>query len=94
MLQWLFSLTQPGSHAGGVAKEDTDGPGYLGQYATLFERHHISGKSLFLLTSDDLLQMGVLSTGHRKELMEELDSLKRNNFRLLHFPPLQQPVRG
>jgi len=99
VLDWLFTLTRPGARgggsAGGMARDEADGSGSLAQYATMFERHHISGKSLFLLTSDDLLQMGVLSTGHRKELLEELESLKKNNYRLLHFPPLQQQqVRG
>ena len=97
VVDWLFTLTRPGSRGGGVTGgvtwKDTDGPGYLAQYATLFERHHITGKSLFLLTSDDLMQMGVLSTGHRKELLEELENMRRNNYRLLHFPPLQQQVR-
>ena len=93
-MEWLFTLSRPGSRSGGVDWEESDGAGYLAQYATLFERHHITGKTLFLLTFDDLLQMGVLSTGHRKELLEELENLKRNNYRLLHFPPLLQQVRG
>ena len=41
----------------------------LGSYAELFAGNHISGKRLFLLTDSDLLQIGVLSVGHRRELM-------------------------
>ena len=81
VVNWLFSLQ------GGV----------LSQYAGLFEQHHITGRNLFQLTPDDLLQMGVHSLGHRKQLMEQMDLLRQHNHRLLHFPPLQhQPtkVRG
>ena len=69
------------------------GAGQLAQYASLFERHHISGRSLFVLTSEDLLDMGIFSTGHRKELLAEVEMLRRANHRLLHFPPLQLQVR-
>lgn len=82
VVEWLFSLQG----------------GQLSQYAVLLERHHITGSTLFLLTADDLLQMGVHSLGHRKQLMEEVEKLHHDNHRLLHFPPLQhqQPakVRG
>ena len=73
VLDWLFTLQD----------------GQLAEYAMLFERHHINGRSLFLLKEEDLLQIGLLSLGHRKQLMEELDKLKHDSHRLLHFPPLQ-----
>ena len=41
----------------------------LAGYADLFARNHITGRRLFLLTGDDLLQIGVLSVGHRKEFL-------------------------
>ena len=41
----------------------------LTDYADLFVKNNISGKRLFLLTGDDLLQIGILSVGHRKELL-------------------------
>ncbi len=39
------------------------------EYSELFAMNHITGKTLFLLTDMDLLQLGVLSVGHRRELM-------------------------
>lgn len=78
VVNWLFSLQ------GGV----------LSQHAVLFEQHHICGRNLFQLTQDDLLQMGVHSLGHRKQLTEEIEKLRHQNYRLLHFPPLQhQPTK-
>ena len=41
----------------------------LSVYADLFTKNNITGKTLFLLTGDELLQIGVLSMGHRKELL-------------------------
>ena len=41
----------------------------LAGYADLFARNHITGRRLFLLTGDDLLQIGILSVGHRKEFL-------------------------
>ncbi len=41
----------------------------LNEYADLFVKNNISGRRLFLLTGDDLLQIGILSVGHRKELL-------------------------
>ena len=73
VVDWLFSM------------DSTE----LAQYATLFEYHHINGRSLFLLRAEDLLQMGIHSLGHQKELLEEVEQLRRTNHRLLHFPPLQ-----
>ena len=81
VVDWLFSLP--------------DGP--LAQYAMLFEQQHITGHNLLSLTGEDLLELGVVSMGHRKLLLEEVEKLRRDNHRLLHFPPLQQQqakVRG
>ncbi len=80
VIDWLFSL-----HGG-----------QLTEYAMLFQLHHITGRALFLLSGEDLLQMGVLSLGHRKRLLEEIEVLHRDNHRLIHFPPLQHQhkVRG
>lgn len=41
----------------------------LGIYAELFVKNNITGRLLFLLTGDDLLQIGVFSVGHRREIM-------------------------
>jgi hypothetical protein len=60
----------------------------LTQYADLFVKNNITGKRLFMLTGDDLLQIGILSVGHRRELLDEIGKLKKENYRLLNFPPL------
>lgn len=80
VIDWLFSLQG----------------GQLTEYATLFQSHHITGHYLFVLTSDDLLEMGVLSLGHRKQLLEQVEILRQDYHRLKHFPPLQHlpKVRG
>ena len=39
------------------------------KYADLFIKNNITGKRLFLLTGNDLLQIGILSVGHRKEIL-------------------------
>ena len=39
------------------------------QYADLFVKNNITGKRLFQLNGNDLLQIGVLSVGHRKEIL-------------------------
>lgn len=41
----------------------------LAVYSDLFSEDNITGKTLFLLTGDDLLQIGIYSIGHRKELL-------------------------
>ena len=43
--------------------------GELAAYAELFKENHITGKRLFLVTMDDLLQIGMFSVGHRRELL-------------------------
>ena len=43
--------------------------GELTTYAELFKENHITGKRLFLVTMDDLLQIGMFSVGHRRELL-------------------------
>ncbi len=45
------------------------GDNELQDYVDLFVKNNISGRRLFLLTGDDLLQIGILSVGHRKELL-------------------------
>lgn len=40
----------------------------LDQYAQLFLKHNITGKSLMLLSQDDLKAMGITSVGHRIDL--------------------------
>ncbi len=44
-------------------------PEELAAYAELFKENHITGKRLFLVTMDDLLQIGMFSVGHRRELL-------------------------
>lgn len=46
----------------------------LGVYAELFVKNNITGRRLFLLTGDDLLQIGVLSVGHRREILVSEES--------------------
>ena len=53
---WVYSLS-------GDSASDLTG------YADLFARNHITGRRLFLLTGDDLLQIGMLSVGHRREML-------------------------
>ena len=40
------------------------------------------------LSTDDLFAIGVKSLGHRKDLQEEIQELRLENYRLQHFPPL------
>ena len=101
MADWFYSLG------------DSDG-GDLAIYAELFVKNNITGRRLFLLTGDDLLQIGVLSVGHRREIMvmnilvrlmsmmtkkvpcivqEEIEKLRQENYRLLHFPPLSKVLQ-
>ena len=56
MADWFYSLGD---------SESSD----LGIYAELFIKNNITGRRLFLLTGDDLLQIGVLSVGHRREIL-------------------------
>ncbi|XP_072029209.1 mitogen-activated protein kinase kinase kinase 20-like isoform X2 [Amphiura filiformis] len=63
-------------------------PGELSQYAPLFLEHNITGRRLLLLSMDDLFCIGVKSLGHRKDLQQEIQELRLENYRLQHFPPL------
>ena len=45
------------------------GPGELSAYAELFRDHHITGRRLFRLNGDDLLQIGIFAVGHRRDLL-------------------------
>ena len=56
MADWFYSFGD---------SENSD----LAIYAELFVKNNITGRRLFLLTGDDLLQIGVLSVGHRREIM-------------------------
>jgi hypothetical protein len=40
----------------------------LKQYADTFLAHNINGRRLLLLTQEDLLNMGIVSVGHRRDL--------------------------
>ena len=53
---WFYSLGDSGSSD-------------LAAYAEDFIKNNITGRRLFLLTGDDLLQIGVFSVGHRREIM-------------------------
>jgi class 3 adenylate cyclase len=44
----------------------------LGQYAEIFRANDIDGELLGRLTSDDLKDIGVVSFGHRKKLLEAI----------------------
>ena len=50
--------------------------------------HNITGRRLMFLSTDDLFAIGVKSLGHRKDLQEEIQELRLENYRLQHFPPL------
>ena len=50
---------------------------HLSVYADLFTKNNITGMTLFLLTGDELLQIGVLSMGHRKELLVRVKERER-----------------
>lgn len=60
------------------------------QYAQVFHDNHITGKRLIKLTNQDLKEMGILSYGHRMDLMEQISKLKEELEHLTHFPPLEQ----
>eukprot|EP00118_Oscarella_pearsei_P007681 m.38241 g.38241 ORF g.38241 m.38241 type:complete len:754 (+) comp32549_c0_seq1:75-2336(+) len=64
----------------------------LAMYAPVFFDNNINGKRILMLTDSDLKAMGILSVGHRVELMDEFDKLRKQNQRLRHFPPL--PPQG
>ncbi|XP_070565828.1 mitogen-activated protein kinase kinase kinase 20-like [Ptychodera flava] len=64
----------------------------LSQYADMFKRNNINGHRLLLLTLDDLSAMGITSVGHRVDLHAEIENLKQDYHRLLHFPPLSMAV--
>ena len=57
----------------------------LSGYADLFLKNNINGKRLFLLTGDDLLQIGVLSVGHRRELLVQLSIIAQGLYCVTHF---------
>ena len=42
------------------------------QYVTMFAENHVNGDVLLTLVSDDLLQMGMSSIGHRKAFLKSL----------------------
>jgi class 3 adenylate cyclase len=48
----------------------------LGQYAPAFSANDISPNVITLLSSDDLRELGVLSVGHRRLLLSEIDRLR------------------
>uniref|UniRef100_A0A8D3DRF2 Mitogen-activated protein kinase kinase kinase MLT n=1 Tax=Scophthalmus maximus TaxID=52904 RepID=A0A8D3DRF2_SCOMX len=62
--------------------------GDLQLYADLFRENHITGKSLLLLTENDMRDMGVKSKGHVMYLKGEIEKLTNDYLGLVHFPPL------
>ncbi|XP_074659307.1 mitogen-activated protein kinase kinase kinase 20-like [Tubulanus polymorphus] len=74
-----------------VAAANNGSMNELSRYGDLFLNHNITGKTLLILTENDLIAMGVESVGHRKDLQNEIELLRVHNFRLLHFPPLTPP---
>lgn len=79
VVDWLHRLNMPSSTTSFAC------------YSDLFVQNHITGNCLLDLTNDDLLQIGVHSVGHRREMMKEIEVLRQDNHRLLHFPPLSAP---
>ena len=71
---WFYSLGDSGSSD-------------LAVYAELFVKNNITGRRLFLLTGDDLLQIGVLSVGHRREIMVSKFKVELRSIILITFPP-------
>ena len=51
----------------------------LAQYSISFEQNDINLALLSQLTSDDLKEIGVLSVGHRRVLLEAIKTLSKNN---------------
>ena len=47
----------------------------LAQYAKMFRTNDIDGELLRRLTNDDLKDVGVVSSGHRKKLLEAIAEL-------------------
>ncbi|XP_065839604.1 mitogen-activated protein kinase kinase kinase 20-like isoform X2 [Oscarella lobularis] len=60
----------------------------LAMYAQIFMDNNINGKRILMLTDGGLQEMGILSVGHRVELTDEIDKLRRRNERMRNFPPL------
>ena len=52
-----------------IGYSSESGPGELSAYAELFRDHHITGRRLFRLNGDDLLQIGIFAVGHRRDLL-------------------------
>ncbi|XP_078702996.1 mitogen-activated protein kinase kinase kinase 20-like [Branchiostoma floridae x Branchiostoma belcheri] len=69
---------------------DSGHPSDLSKYADVFLQNNINGKRLLMLSPEDLRSMGILSLGHRLDLQNEIEQLKIENHRLLHFPPLSK----
>ncbi|XP_078571960.1 mitogen-activated protein kinase kinase kinase zak-1-like isoform X3 [Branchiostoma floridae x Branchiostoma japonicum] len=69
-------------------------PSDLSKYADVFLQNNINGKRLLMLSPEDLRAMGILSLGHRLDLQNEIEQLKIENHRLLHFPPLSKDGAG
>ncbi|XP_006818517.1 mitogen-activated protein kinase kinase kinase 20-like [Saccoglossus kowalevskii] len=78
---WMLQLGVDGSYLSDLTK-----------YASIFRMNNINGHRLLLLTEDDLKAMGIVSVGHRVDLITEIDRLKMCYLRLLHFPPLSVAV--
>src|SRR5436190_9435208 len=47
----------------------------LGEYAASFVANHVDAATLRQLSADDLLDIGVVSVGHRRRLLEAIASL-------------------
>ncbi|XP_066302826.1 mitogen-activated protein kinase kinase kinase 20-like [Branchiostoma lanceolatum] len=73
---------------------DSGHPSDLSKYADMFLQNNINGKRLLMLSPEDLRSMGILSLGHRLDLQNEIEQLKIENHRLLHFPPLSKDAAG
>ncbi|XP_047137188.1 mitogen-activated protein kinase kinase kinase 20 isoform X1 [Hydra vulgaris] len=59
-------------------------------YSQIFFDNHINGRRLSLLTNEDLKYMGILSHGHRLDLLDQISKLVEELEHLHHFPPLHQ----
>lgn len=57
--------------------------------AELFPTNNINGHALLKLTKDDLKNIGISSYGHIIQFYDEIETIKRENTRLLNFPPLK-----
>ncbi|PAA77659.1 hypothetical protein BOX15_Mlig031541g3, partial [Macrostomum lignano] len=70
------------------------GCGDLAQYGRVMLEHGVDGAAFMALTGPDLLAMGVKSYGHRKDLLEAKERLRRISHAERHYPRLGASVEA